>query len=104
MKDKEWLGFFGITEENVHIKRTELFSQIHEILFHGNGGYDWETIYNMPVWLRNFTYKKIEEFYKKKNEQIDEQNNVISNTTKTDKIAKPPIQTPNQYISKTSKK
>jgi hypothetical protein len=58
----------------------------------------------MPIWLRNFTYKKIEEFYRKKNEQAEEQNNVISNTTKTDKIAKPAIQPQNQYISKTSKK
>ena len=58
----------------------------------------------MPIWLRNFTYKKIEEFYRKKNEQVEEQNNVISNTTKTDKIARPSIQPQNQYNSKTSKK
>ena len=94
------LTFFGLNQQY----RIDLFSQIHEIVFHGNGGYDWETIYNMPIWLRNFTYKKIEEFYRKKNEQIEEQNNVISNTTKTDKIAKPAIQPQNQYISKTSKK
>jgi len=58
----------------------------------------------MPVWLRNFTYKKIEEFYRKKNEQVEEQNNVISNTTKTDKIARPSVPPQNQYNSKTSKK
>jgi hypothetical protein len=58
----------------------------------------------MPVWLRNFTYNKIEEFYRKKNEQADEQNNIITNTTNLDKIAKPAIQPQNQYISKTSKK
>ena len=36
-----------------------LFNQIHEIVFHGQGGYDWETIYNMPRWLRQFTFNKI---------------------------------------------
>lgn len=30
-------------------------------MYHGRGGYDWYTIYNMPVWLRNATYKFIEE-------------------------------------------
>jgi hypothetical protein len=36
--------------------------------FHGKGGYDWNTIYNMPRWLRLFTYNKIKEFYDKENE------------------------------------
>ena len=38
-----------------------LFSQIHEIVFHGQGGYDYETIYNMPIWLRKFTFKEIQD-------------------------------------------
>jgi hypothetical protein len=40
-----------------------LFSQIHQILFHGKGGYDYNTIYNMPIWLRKFTYSEIKSFY-----------------------------------------
>jgi hypothetical protein len=27
----------------------------------------------MPVWLRNFTYNKIQDFYKKQNEQVKSQ-------------------------------
>jgi len=38
-------------------------------VFFGQGGYDWETIYNMPIWLRKFTYNKISEHYKAQNEQ-----------------------------------
>jgi len=34
-------------------------------VFHGNGGYDWHTVYNMPIWLRNFTFKKMKEHYDK---------------------------------------
>ena len=41
--------------------RTSLFRQIHEIVFHGNGGYDWHTVYNMPIWLRKFTFQTIQE-------------------------------------------
>jgi hypothetical protein len=36
---------------------------MHEIVFHGNGGYDWHTIYNMPIWLRNFTFNKIRQHF-----------------------------------------
>ena len=31
--------------------------------FHGQGGYDFATIYNMPVWLRKFTFKKLKDHY-----------------------------------------
>ena len=43
-----------------------LFKQIHEILFHGKGGYDYNTVYHMPIWLRKFTFKEIQNFYEEK--------------------------------------
>ena len=36
---------------------------IHQIVFHGKGGYDYDTIYNMPIWLRKFTYIELKKFY-----------------------------------------
>lgn len=48
--------------------RANLFSQIHEIVFHGKGGYTWETVYNMPRWLRLFTFDKIKKFYEEEAE------------------------------------
>jgi hypothetical protein len=45
--------------------RVSIFKQIHEILFHGKGGYDYNTIYNMPLWLRKFTFNEIRTFYEK---------------------------------------
>ena len=62
------LSFFGLTSSTASITRANLFTQIHDIVFHGKGGYDWDTIYNMPRWLRLFTYNKIKEFYDKENE------------------------------------
>ena len=38
------------------------------MVFHGKGGYDWDTVYNMPRWLRLFVYNKIHEFYEKEAE------------------------------------
>jgi hypothetical protein len=57
------LAFFGLTYEIAPQARAAVFTQIHEIVFHGKGGYDWDTIYNMPIWLRRFTFSKIQDFY-----------------------------------------
>ena len=74
------LAFFGLTSETAPQIRFNLFTQIHEIVFHGNGGYSWETIYNMPIWLRKFTFNKIQDHYTKQKEEI-EKSKTGSNTT-----------------------
>jgi hypothetical protein len=65
------LAFFGLTSEIIPQVRANLFTQIHEIVFHGQGGYDWGTVYNMPIWLRNFTFNKMKEYYEKQNEETN---------------------------------
>lgn len=85
------LPFFGLTPEY----RSNLFSQIHEIVFHGQGGYDWGTIYDMPIWLRNFTFKKLEEYYDKQNEAQNKANNQLKNDPK--QISRPNINPSNVY-------
>jgi hypothetical protein len=72
------LAFFGLTPEY----RTLLFHQIHEIVFHGKGGYDWHTVYNMPVWLRKYTFKSIQEFYEKQAEAQEEAMNAAKGVQK----------------------
>jgi len=61
------LTFFGLTQTY----RLQLFRQIHDIVFHGKGGFDFHTVYNFPIWLRNYTYKNIEEHYKKEQEAYE---------------------------------
>lgn len=61
------LAFFGLTKDNIQIYRKNLYSQIHEIVFHGNGGYTWVDVYNMPTWLRKYTYHEMKIFYENKN-------------------------------------
>jgi len=43
-------------------------------VFHGRGGYDWHTVYNMPLWLRKFTFSKIQEHYDKEQKAYDQAN------------------------------
>ncbi len=57
------LAFFGLTSDIAPQVRAAVFTQIHQIVFHGKGGYDWHTVYNMPIWLRRFTFKQIADFY-----------------------------------------
>lgn len=74
-----------------------MYTQLHEIVFHGNGGFSWETVYNMPIWLRNFTYSKIADWIKKVNEDNSEP------TTKNKSPIKGPDIQPN-YTAKASTK
>ena len=67
------LAFFGLTLDTVPKFRAALFSQIHEICFHGQGGYQWEEVYSMPTWLRNFTFNKIQDFHNEQNNHINSQ-------------------------------
>ena len=62
------LTFFGLTQPY----RLSVFSQIHEIVFHGKGGYTWTDVYNMPLWLRKFTFEKIKEFYEKEKDEKED--------------------------------
>jgi hypothetical protein len=65
------LTFFGLTSKLAPQVRINLFSQIHEIIFHGKGGFDYYTIYNMPIWLRKFTHSQIRKYYEEEKEAYD---------------------------------
>lgn len=92
-------AFFGLTPQY----RKNLFNKIHEIVFHGKGGYDYQTVYNMPIWLRNTTFNFIKEFYDKENERYKKsQEKSNSSTTVIDSEGK--VTTPQFLKSKPSKK
>tara|TARA_B100001113_G_C20745832_1_gene464401 strand:- start:66 stop:410 length:345 start_codon:yes stop_codon:yes gene_type:complete len=66
------LTFFGLTPKIAPQVRKNLFTQIHNIVYHGNGGYDYNTIYNMPIWLRKFTFTEIQNYVTEENKKIKE--------------------------------
>jgi hypothetical protein len=49
----------------------------------------------MPIWLRNFTFKKLEEYYEKQQEANNAQSNMLKNNPK--EIARPAINPANVY-------
>jgi len=94
------LDFFGLTLENSQIYRKNLFTQIHNIVFHGNGGYDWFTIYNMPIWLRKFTFHEINEYNKNQNKKAEEASKGKGKKSMVDssgKVNRPTFQNKSSY-------
>lgn len=67
--------FFGLTSKEAPKFRLNVFSTIHQIVFYGKGGYDWNTVYNMPLWLRKFTFNEIKKYYDEEKEAYEKANN-----------------------------
>ena len=59
------LAFFTLNPDNLGEYRKILFLQIHDICFWGQGGYDFDTVYNFPIWLRKFVLSQLKEHYEK---------------------------------------
>lgn len=74
-KTRKQLAFFGVTPENAAQTRVAIFSQIHEIVFFGKGGYTWYDVYNMPIWLRKFTHSQIANYYQEEKTQVENAKN-----------------------------
>jgi len=74
------LTFFGLTFDIAAETRAAIFKQIHQIVFHGKGGYDWHTVYNMPIWLRRFTFIEIQKYYQEEKESMENQGKSGSKT------------------------
>lgn len=96
------LTFFGLTSNNAPEFRLSIFNQIHEIVFHGQGGYSYDIIYNMPIWLRNYTFNKLKDWYNQSNKNPNEdswtQGSIKEEASKNKKVQIP------TYVTKASKK
>ena len=75
-------AFFGLSPSYRPILHTEIFN----LVYYGKGGYNWDAVYDFPVWLRKFYIKKI-------NEAIEAENKANKAPTSTPpKIQRPNIQ------------
>ena len=61
------LTFFGLTSSY----RQLLYTEIHDLVFHGGGGFKHSEVYDMPIWMRRFHIDRINEYNKKQNEEIE---------------------------------
>jgi len=77
--------FFGLKPND----RIKLHDNIFELLWHGEGRWDWDTIYTMPIFLRVYLVKKI-------NSKL----NPPITTAKSEKISKSQVKRPPKPIPK----
>ena len=96
--------FFGLTLSNSPEFRKNLFTQIHNIVFHGNGGYDFGTVYNMPIWLRKFTFKQIDDYNTEANKKGKGSKNLLDPKTGKINPPNPKQQNPKKFMKRSSYK
>ena len=58
--------FFGLTSEN----KVDIHKTLFTMAYYSNGAFNFEQVYNMPVYLRNFYMKQLEETKKREAEQV----------------------------------
>jgi len=75
--------FFGFKPED----RPKLHDNLFELLWAGEGRWDWHTIYNMPIFLRNFWVRKLNKLHELKKQASIKQKQ--QNTPP--KVIKPPM-------------
>jgi hypothetical protein len=63
-----------LTSEQAFQYRKTLLEEIHDLCFHGNGGFTYSEVYSLPIGRRKFHIQKISDYFKKQNEQINKPN------------------------------
>ena len=63
------LGFFGLSPKY----KLKLHEQIFQIIFYAKGGFTFSEIYDLPVYLRQFYYKRLVKQYDDDKKQYDKQ-------------------------------
>ena len=71
-------NFFGFKPED----RVNLHDNIFNLLWHGEGRWDWNTLYNMPVHIRRHWAKRVNDLVKSRDEAAEA---AIKNKTKKPK-------------------
>jgi len=66
---------------------------VHDLVYHGGGGFIHSEVYNMPTWMRRFHINKINEHVKKENEQMEKAQGNATNPNPSN-IARGPNVTP----------
>ena len=69
---------------------------MHDLVYHGGGGFIHSEVYNMPTWMRQFHLKKINQFLKEQSEQQKKHNQQQSSSSKK-KVQGPNVKPSSTY-------
>ena len=68
--------FFGFSPQD----RVQLHENIFNLLWHGEGRWDWDTIYTMPIFLRKFYIKRVNAIIQERIDRAEQQQKQKSRT------------------------
>ena len=54
---------------------------MHDLVYHGGGGFLHSEVYNMPTWMRRFHIQKINEHVKEQNKEMEDAKQGKSNSS-----------------------
>jgi hypothetical protein len=49
------LTFFGLTPDY----KITIYNEVHDLTYHGGGGFTYSEVYNMPIYLRRYSIQRI---------------------------------------------
>ena len=57
--------FFGLTPSY----KFQVYDEIHDLVYYGKGGFLYSEVYNMPIHIRRYHIRKINDLHEKHNEE-----------------------------------
>jgi hypothetical protein len=59
-----------------------VYNEVHDLVYHGGGGYSYSEVYNMPIYLRRYSITRINNYLKDKKEAEEKIINDAKNNRK----------------------
>ena len=66
-------------------------TEIHDLVYHGNGGFIYSEVYNMPIQIRKFHIRKINDYIEKQNEEYERTQSKSTTLSNNKQVARPNI-------------
>jgi hypothetical protein len=57
----------------------QVYNEVHDLTYHGGGGFTYSEVYNMPIYLRRYSIRRINEHLEKQKKAQEEAQQEIEN-------------------------
>ena len=65
-------------------------AEVHDLIYHGRGGFPYDTVYNMPIVYRRYHIQKIQDYLDKKAE-AEKESMKKSSSSSSKPLARPNV-------------
>lgn len=49
-----------------------VYNEVHDLTYHGGGGFTYSEVYNMPIYLRRYSISRVNKFLEEKKKAQEE--------------------------------